>query len=54
MQLPVDDRHTYSKTYLQNNLAVLFGGRAAEELVFNSITTGAGNDIESVWSASGA
>ncbi|GAB6113339.1 ATP-dependent zinc metalloprotease FtsH [Desulfomicrobium salsuginis] len=46
MQLPVDDRHTYSKTYLQNNLAVLFGGRAAEELVFNSITTGAGNDIE--------
>lgn len=46
MQLPVDDRHTYSKTYLQNNLAVLFGGRAAEEIVFNSITTGAGNDIE--------
>ena len=46
MQLPVDDRHTYSKTFLLNNLAVLFGGRAAEELVFNSITTGAGNDIE--------
>lgn len=46
MQLPVDDRHTYSKTFLENNLAVLFGGRAAEELVFNSITTGAGNDIE--------
>ncbi|MDO9583565.1 MAG: ATP-dependent zinc metalloprotease FtsH [Desulfomicrobium sp.] len=46
MQLPVDDRHTYSKTFLQNNLAVLFGGRAAEEIVFNSITTGAGNDIE--------
>ncbi len=46
MQLPVDDRHTYSKNYLQNNLAVLFGGRAAEEIVFNSITTGAGNDIE--------
>jgi len=46
MQLPVDDRHTYSKTYLENNLAVLFGGRAAEEIVFNSITTGAGNDIE--------
>jgi len=46
MQLPVDDRHTYSKTFLQNTLAVLFGGRAAEELVFNSITTGAGNDIE--------
>jgi len=46
MQLPVDDRHTYSKSYLQNNLAVLFGGRAAEEIVFDSITTGAGNDIE--------
>ncbi|NLY41878.1 MAG: ATP-dependent metallopeptidase FtsH/Yme1/Tma family protein [Desulfovibrionales bacterium] len=46
MQLPVDDRHTYSKTYLENNLAVLFGGRAAEEIVFDTITTGAGNDIE--------
>lgn len=46
MQLPGEDRHTYSKTYLQNNLAVLFGGRAAEELVCNTITTGAGNDIE--------
>jgi cell division protease FtsH len=46
MQLPGEDRHTYSKTYLQNNLAVLFGGRAAEELVCSTITTGAGNDIE--------
>ncbi|BDV01125.1 ATP-dependent zinc metalloprotease FtsH [Thermodesulfomicrobium sp. WS] len=46
MQLPGEDRHTYSKTYLQNNLAVLFGGRAAEELVCATITTGAGNDIE--------
>ncbi|MBC7356178.1 MAG: ATP-dependent metallopeptidase FtsH/Yme1/Tma family protein [Desulfomicrobiaceae bacterium] len=46
MQLPGEDRHTYSKTYLQNNLAVLFGGRAAEELVCGTITTGAGNDIE--------
>ena len=46
MQLPVDDRHTYSKTYLENNLAVFFGGRAAEELIFGEITTGAGNDIE--------
>jgi cell division protease FtsH len=46
MQLPVDERHTYSKTYLENNLAVLFGGRAAEELMFGEITTGAGNDIE--------
>jgi len=46
MQLPVDDRHNYSKTYLENNLAVLLGGRAAEEIVFNEMTTGAGNDIE--------
>ncbi len=44
--LPEDDRHTYSKTYLESTLAVLFGGRAAEELVFSSLTTGAGNDIE--------
>ena len=44
--LPEDDRHTYSKTYLESALAVLFGGRAAEELVFSSLTTGAGNDIE--------
>jgi cell division protease FtsH len=46
MQLPGEDRHTYSQEYLRNNLAVLFGGRAAEELVCGTITTGAGNDIE--------
>jgi cell division protease FtsH len=46
MQLPVDDRHTYSKDYLENSLAVLLAGRVAEEIVFNRITTGAGNDIE--------
>ncbi len=46
MQLPTDERHNYSKTYLENNLAVLLGGRVAEELVFNQMTTGAGNDIE--------
>ena len=46
MQLPVDDRHTYSLDYLKNNLAVLLGGRAAEEVVLNQTTTGAGNDIE--------
>jgi cell division protease FtsH len=46
MQLPQDERHNYSKTYLENNLAVLLGGRVAEELVFNQMTTGAGNDIE--------
>src|SRR5881409_1942018 len=46
MQLPVDDRHRYSKEFLYNNLAILMGGRVAEELVFKQITTGAGNDIE--------
>jgi len=45
-QLPIDERHTYSKTYLLNNIAVLMGGRAAEEIVLNHMTTGAGNDIE--------
>ncbi|MBI3808907.1 MAG: ATP-dependent metallopeptidase FtsH/Yme1/Tma family protein [Nitrospirae bacterium] len=46
MQLPVDDRHSYSKEFLYNSLAILMGGRVAEELVFQQITTGAGNDIE--------
>ncbi len=46
MQLPVDDRHSYSKEFLYNSLAILMGGRVAEELVFKQITTGAGNDIE--------
>jgi cell division protease FtsH len=45
-QIPLDDRHTYSKTFLVNNLAILFGGRAAEELVLGHMTTGAGNDLE--------
>jgi cell division protease FtsH len=45
-QLPLDDRHTYSKDYLVDELAVFFGGRAAEELVLGEQTTGAGNDIE--------
>jgi cell division protease FtsH len=44
-QLPLDEKHTYSKKYLLNRLAVLLGGRAAEELVFNDFTTGAGNDL---------
>jgi len=44
-QLPMDERHTYSRKYLLNRLAVLLGGRAAEELVFNDFTTGAGNDL---------
>jgi len=45
-QLPIDEKHTYPKKYLLNNLAVLMGGRAAEELVLDDTTTGAGNDIE--------
>ncbi|MGZ3606126.1 MAG: ATP-dependent zinc metalloprotease FtsH, partial [Thermodesulfobacteriota bacterium] len=45
-QLPVDEKHTYPKGYLLNNIAVMMGGRVAEELVLNSQTTGAGNDIE--------
>jgi cell division protease FtsH len=45
-QLPIDEKHTYAKEYLLNNLVILFGGRVAEELVLNHMTTGAGNDIE--------
>jgi cell division protease FtsH len=46
MQLPVEDRSLQSKAELEDRLAVLLGGRAAEELVFDEITTGAHNDIE--------
>jgi len=46
MQLPTDDRHNYRKDYLYNTLAIMMGGRVAEEVIFNEITTGAGNDIE--------
>ena len=45
-QLPIDEKHTYPKEYLLNNIAILMGGRAAEEIVLNMQTTGAGNDIE--------
>ncbi|OQC22446.1 MAG: ATP-dependent zinc metalloprotease FtsH [Deltaproteobacteria bacterium ADurb.Bin072] len=45
-QLPLDDRHTYSKDFLLATISVLMGGRAAEELVLGHLTTGAGNDIE--------
>jgi cell division protease FtsH len=45
-QLPIDEKHTYPKDYLLNNIAVMMGGRVAEELVFEGQTTGAGNDIE--------
>ena len=44
-QVPIDDRHTYSRPFLLSNLAIMFGGRAAEELVLGQVTTGAGNDI---------
>ena len=46
MQLPTDDKHTYSREYLQSRLAVMMGGRIAEELFMQHMTTGAGNDIE--------
>jgi cell division protease FtsH len=45
-QLPMDEKHTYPKEYLLNNITVLMGGRAAEEIVLGIQTTGAGNDIE--------
>ena len=46
MQLPEDDKHTYTRGYLEGMLAVLMGGRSAEEIFLGHITTGAGNDIE--------
>ncbi len=45
-QLPIDDKYTYSKDYLLKALAILLGGRAAEELALKHMTTGAGNDLE--------
>lgn len=45
-QLPIDEKHTYPKEYLKNNICILMGGRAAEEIVLKIQTTGAGNDIE--------
>ena len=46
MQLPIDDRHNYTREYLKTDLAILMGGRLAEELFLNQMSTGAGNDIE--------
>jgi cell division protease FtsH len=46
MQLPIDDRHNYTKEYLQTDIAILMGGRIAEEMFLNQMSTGAGNDIE--------
>jgi len=45
-QLPIDEKHNYPREYLINEIAIMMGGRVAEELVLDSITTGAGNDIE--------
>ncbi|RME42194.1 MAG: ATP-dependent metallopeptidase FtsH/Yme1/Tma family protein, partial [Deltaproteobacteria bacterium] len=45
-QIPIDERHTYPREYLENRIAILMGGRVAEERIFGEITTGAGNDIE--------
>ncbi len=46
MQLPIDDKHSYNKEYLEAQLAILMGGRIAEEIFMQHVTTGAGNDIE--------
>ncbi|MGE0592964.1 MAG: ATP-dependent zinc metalloprotease FtsH [Vicinamibacterales bacterium] len=46
MQLPVDEKHNYSREYLQDQIAILLGGRIAEQITIGSVTTGAGNDLE--------
>jgi cell division protease FtsH len=46
MQLPIDEKHNYSLEYLEDQIAILLGGRIAEEITIGSITTGAGNDLE--------
>jgi cell division protease FtsH len=46
MQLPIDDKHSYDKDFLESQLAILMAGRIAEEIFMKHITTGAGNDIE--------
>lgn len=45
-QIPIDEKHNYSRDYIEGRLAILLGGRAAEQLIFNELTTGAGDDIE--------
>jgi cell division protease FtsH len=45
-QLPIDEKHNYSRGYLMDQIALLLGGRIAEELTTGDITTGAGNDLE--------
>jgi cell division protease FtsH len=46
MQLPTEDKHNYSREYLNDQIAILMGGRIAEEITMNGMTTGAGNDLE--------
>jgi cell division protease FtsH len=46
MQLPEQDRYAYDRDYLLSRIAVLFGGRIAEEVFMNQMTTGASNDFE--------
>lgn len=46
MQLPIDEKHGYSRKYIEGRLSIMMGGRAAEKLIFDELTTGAGNDIE--------
>mgnify|MGYP001344277612 CR=1 FL=1 len=46
MQLPLDEKHGYTKNFVEGRLAILMGGRSAEMLIFDEMTTGAGNDIE--------
>jgi cell division protease FtsH len=46
MQLPIEDKHSYSRESLLARITVLMGGRAAEDIIFHTFTTGAGNDIE--------
>ncbi len=48
MQLPLDDKHNYATPYLHDQLAVLLGGRIAEEITNAAVTTGAGNDLDRV------
>jgi cell division protease FtsH len=45
-QLPTDEKHNYSRDYLNDQIAILLGGRIAEEITMDSLTTGAGNDLE--------
>jgi len=46
MQLPIDDKHNYTRDYLETEIAIMMGGRIAEEMFLSQMSTGAGNDIE--------